>query len=162
MGLRRLFTPFLFFAFVIPLCGQVQLHSEVQSLLESASHALDRWHQLAPKVHCEDATQTQFRDACKLDVLTVGQRVQEAQTQIAHYRQLSAPELVDLFDAYESFRRVMEVVDNLNYAPDSYGEQNRRVFAEAYNTFVKVNGWFGGVVRISIQNTVNCSGRTHT
>ncbi len=56
----------------------------------------------------------------------------------------------------------MEVVDNLNYAPDSYGERNRRVFAQAYNTFVKVNGWFGGVVRISIQNTMNCSGRTHT
>lgn len=78
MKIRRLFTPFLFFAFVIPLWGQVQPDSEVHSLLESASHALEHWRELAPKVHCEDATQTQFRDACKLDVLTVGERVQEA------------------------------------------------------------------------------------
>jgi hypothetical protein len=50
----------------------------------------------------------------------------------------------------------------MNCAPDSYGEHNRRVFAEAYNTFVKVSGWFGGTVRDSIQHATKCSDRAHT
>ena len=91
----------------------------------------------------------------------MGERVQEAKAQIARYRQLSTPQVVDLFDAYQSFRRVMEVAENMNCVPYSYGEHNRQVFAETYNTFVKVNGWFGGVVRDSIQNAAKGSDQAH-
>jgi hypothetical protein len=67
----------------------------------------------------------------------MGERVQEAKAEIARYRQLTSPQAVDLFDAYQSFRRVLEVTENMNCAPDSYGEHNRRVFAEAYKRSLK-------------------------
>ena len=66
MELRRLFAPFLLFVFVIPLCGQVQSRAEVDSLLEAANKALDHYQHLAPSIHCEEATKTEFRDVCKI------------------------------------------------------------------------------------------------
>ena len=161
MKSHRLFPAFLLLAFATPVCAQVQSPSEVDSLLKAASKALDHWQQLAPDIRCEDATQTQFRDACTTNVQTMGERVQEARAEIAHYRQLPTPQLVDLFDAYQSLGRVMDVVGNMNCAPDSYGEHNRQLFAQAYNTFVKINGWFGGVVRTRIQNAAKCSDNAH-
>ena len=52
----------------------------------------------------------------------------------------------------------MDVLEDVSYvAPESYGEHNQRLFAEACNySFVKVNGWFGGVVRASIQDSAKC------
>ena len=154
MKLRRLFAPFLLFVFVIPLCGQVQSRSEVDSLLEAANKALGHYQQLAPGIHCEEATKTEFRDACKIGLETLEERVQEAKTEIARYRQSSTPQAVDLFDAYEVFRRVMIELEALNSVPDFYGERNQKLFAEAYNTFVKITGWFGGVVRDSIRDEI--------
>ena len=78
MKLHRLLPALLLSAFTIPVCGQARPLSEVDSLLNAASKALDHRQQLAPDIHCEDATQTQFRDACKIDVLAMGERVQEA------------------------------------------------------------------------------------
>lgn len=152
---------FLLFAFAVPICGQVQQPHEIDSLLKAASKALDHWQQLAPNIHCAEATQTEFRKACEISVRTMGERVQEADAQIARYRQLSTPEVVDLFDAYESFRRVWEVAEDMNCAPDFYGEHNSKVFAEAWNTYVKVTGWFENVVRDSIQDAAKCSIQTH-
>ena len=161
MKLHRLFSVFLLFAFAIPVCGQVLPPHEVDSLLQAANKALDHWQRLAPEIHCEDATQPQLREDCKTNVLGMGERVQEAKAEIARYRKISSPQVVDLFDAYESFRRVMEVAENMNCAPYFYGDRNRQVFAETYNTFVKVNGWFGGVVRDSIQNAAKGSDQAH-
>lgn len=152
MKLGRLLTPFLLFVFVIPVDAQVQLRSEIDSLLEAASKALDHYQQLAPGIHCEEATKTEFRDACKIGLETLESRVQEAKAEIARYRQNSTAQAVDLFDAYEVFRRVMIELEALNSMPEFYGERNQQLFAEAYNTFVKVTGWFGGVVRESIRD----------
>jgi hypothetical protein len=158
MKLRRLTLASLLFVSAIPICAQTQSLSEVDSLLQGASKALDRWQQLAPGIHCEDATQIQLRDDCKNNVLSMGERVQEAKTQIVLYRQLSTPQPVDLFDAYQSFRRVMEIAENMNCAPYGFRERTRRAFAETYNAFVKVNDWFGGVVRTAIQDAPKSSG----
>jgi hypothetical protein len=159
MKLRRLFTPFLLFAFVIPLCAQVQSRSEIDSLLQAANKALDHYQQLAPGIHCEEATKAEFRDTCKIGLETLEERVQEARTEIARYRRSSAPPAVNLFDAYEIFRRVMVELEDLNSLPDFYGERNQQLFAEAYNTFVKITAWFGGVVRDSIRDAEKCPDR---
>ena len=159
MKLCRLFVPFLLLAFVIPLCGQVQSRSEVDSLLEAANKALDHYQHLAPGIHCEEATKTAFRDICQIGLETLEERVQEAKTEIARCRQNSTPQAVDLFDAYEVFRRVMIELEAINSVPDFYGERNQQLFAEAYNTFVKVTGWFGGVVRDSVRDVEKCSDR---
>jgi hypothetical protein len=161
--LHRLLASFLLLGFAIPIYGQVQPQSEVESLLRAASKALDHYQKLAPGIHCEEATSKEFRDTCKLTLETLAERTQEAEAEIALYRQRSTPQITDLFDAYESFRRVMAVVEDVNYTtPASYGEHNKRLFAEAYNTFVKVNGWFGGVVRIKIQDAERCYDHGHT
>ncbi len=163
MKLRRLFAPFLLFAFVMPACGQVQSRSEVDSLLEAANKALDHYQHLAPSIHCDEATKMEFRDACKIELETLEERVEEAKAKIARYRQSSRPQVVDLFDTYEIFRRVMIELEALNSLPDFYGGRNQQLFAEAYNTFVKVTGWFGGVVRDNIQDAEKCSDRVgHT
>ena len=161
MKSHRLFPAFLVFAFAIPIWGQVR-PGEVDSLLKGASNALDHWRQLASGIHCEEAAQQDFRDACKIDLETMKGRVQESNVEIARYRQQSTPQVVDLFDAYESFGRVWEIVEGMSRAADSYGEQNRQVLVDAYNTFVKVNGWFGAVMRASIQDAAKCSDHGHT
>lgn len=159
MKLQQLFPVLLLFTF--PVCAQVQSQPEVNSLLMTASNALDHWQQLAPQIRCDDVIRTQSRKDCPSVVLGMGERVQEAKAQIVTYRQLSAPQPVDLFDAYESFRRVMELAETMPSVLDSYGEHNQQVLAETYNTFVKVNGWFGGVVRSSIENAARCSDHAH-
>jgi hypothetical protein len=146
----------LLLAFVIPLCGQVQSRSEVDSLLEAANKALDHYQHIAPGIHCEEATKTAFRDICKIELETLEERVQEAKTEVVRCR---TPQAVDLFDAYEVFRRVMIELEAINSVPDFYGERNQQLFAEAYNTFVKVTGWFGGVVRDRIRDVQKCSDR---
>jgi hypothetical protein len=162
MKLHLLFAAFLALVSAVPLCGQGQPQSEVESLLRAASTALDHYQQLAPSIHCEEATTAELRDACKNTLGTLADRVPEAREKIARSRQSSPPQVLDLFDAYESFRRVMAVVEDVNYMPAPYGEHNRVLFAKAYNTFVKVDAWFGGVVRQSIQTAEGCSSRGRT
>jgi hypothetical protein len=161
MGLKRLIPLLLAFASSILICAQVQEPHEVDSLLKAVSKALDHWQQLAPEIHCNDAKQSDFRKACELNVQTMGERVQKAEMEIARYRQRSAPEVVDLFDAYESFRRVMVAAGDMNSAAQIYGEHNRKVIAETYNTYVKVTAWFGGVVRDSIQSATKSPDESH-
>jgi hypothetical protein len=148
MQLRRLFPVIAVFALAVPVFAQ----EPVDPLLKAASKALDHYQQIAPGIRCEDATTKELRDSCKITLEDLETRVQDAKAQIARYRQLSKPQAVDLFDAYESFRRVMDRVESLNFAPEFYGEHNRVLFAEAYNTLVKVTGWFEGVVRETIQD----------
>jgi hypothetical protein len=157
MKLRRLLAPFLLFALAIPVCGQVQPRSDVDTLLERANGALDHYRQIAPSIHCEEAVRTEFRDACKMVLESLEERVQEAKTEIARCRQNSASKAVDLFDAYEAFRRIMEELEVLNSVPEVYGGRNQPPLAEAYNTFVKVTAWFGGVVRDSIRDAGKCN-----
>lgn len=157
MKLHRMIPVLLLIAISAPPCCHAQT-PEVESLLQSASHALDHYEELAPGIHCQDVVQKEFRDACTAARETLGERVREAKAEIARYRQRPRPEAADLFDAYESFRRVMDVLENVNYvAPESYGEHNQQLFAEAYNSLVKVTGWFGGVVRAGIQASAKCA-----
>lgn len=159
MRLHRMVPTLLFFAIGAPLCGRAQ-SPEVESLLKAASQALDHYEQLAPGIHCQNVPQKEFRKACTAARETLEERVRDAKAEIARYRQRPTPQAVDLFDAYESFRRVLDVLEDVSYvAPDSYGEHNKQLFAKAYNSFVKVNGWFGGVVKASIQDTAKCPDR---
>lgn len=162
MKLRRVLPAILLFVFGIPVCAQVLPPHEVDSLLTAASNALDHWQQLAPQIHCEDAIQSQLREDCKTNVLGMGERVQDAKAQIARYRQQSTPQVVHLFDAYQSFRRVLELAEDMNFTPYFYGERNQQALAETYNNFVKINGWFEGVVRESILDAAKCSDHTRT
>jgi hypothetical protein len=147
------FAAWLMFTLAIPAHGR----EPIDPLLQAASKALDHYQQLAPGIHCEDATTKEFRDACKIALDDLKSRVQEANAEIARYRRLPNPQAVDLFDTYQVFRRVMDAVDRLTCAPDFYGRHNQRLFAEAYNTFVKITGWFGGVVRETIDDAGKCS-----
>jgi hypothetical protein len=159
MKLHRLFPVLLVFALAVPADGR----EPVGPLLQAASKALDQYQQnLAPGFHCEDATTTESREACKITLETLGARVQEAKAEIARYRQLSSPQPVDLFDAYQAFRRVMELVESFTGASESYGERNRQLSAETYNSFVKITGWFGGVMRDTIRDADKCSERGHS
>jgi len=83
----------------------------------------------------------------------LGRDVQDAKKNIARYRALATPQPVDLFDIYEIFQKIMGAISELGYVDDLYGESNRVLFAEAYNSFVKITLWFGGEVR----NTLQCS-----
>jgi hypothetical protein len=152
MKLHRMVPALFFFAIGVSLCGHAQ-PPEIEPLLKAASQALDHYEQLAPGILCQNVQEKEFRNACTAARETLGERVQEAKAEIARYRQRPRPQAVDLFDAYESFRRVFAVLEDVSYVdPDSYGEQNKRLFAEAYNSFVKVTAWFGGVVKASIQD----------
>lgn len=145
------------------LSGRARGREPVDLVLQAASQAIDQYQQkLAPGFHCEDVTTTSVREDCKNIVRGLGERVEEAKAGILRYRQRSGPEPVDLFDAYQSFRRVMELVESLTAASESYGERNRQLSSETYNSFVKITGWFGGVVRETIQDADRCSGRGHS
>jgi len=148
-----LFAVSLMFALAIPAHGR----EPIDPLLQAASKALDHYQQLAPGIHCEDATTKALRDACKISLDDLKSRVQEAKAEIARYRRLPNPQAVDLFDTYQVFRRVMDEVETLNFAPGFYGEHHQQLFAEAYNTFVKITGWFGGVLRETIDDAGKCS-----
>ena len=110
MKLHRMIPVLLLIAISAPPCCHAQT-PEVESLLQSASHALDHYEELAPGIHCQDVVQKEFRDACTAARETLGERVREAKAEIARYRQRPRPEAADLFDAYESFRRVMDVLE---------------------------------------------------
>jgi len=160
MKLRRVLPVVLFFAIGVPLHGQAPSQLEVNSLLTRASSALDHYQQLAPGIHCENVGEPKFRDACTAATQTLIERVEEAKSQIALYRQQSKPQPADLFEAYEKFRRVLAVLEDVSYVdPDSYGDHNKQLFAEAYNSFVKVDIWFEGVVEANIQNNAKCPDR---
>jgi hypothetical protein len=132
MKLHQRFFALLLFALAIPIYGQVQPQPDIDSLLKAANKALDHYHQVAPGIHCEQATTAEFRDARKITVEGLGTRVQEAKAEIARYRQLSSRQVDDLFDAYEIFRRVMEplVILSLTPEPELWGEHNQQLFAE--------------------------------
>jgi hypothetical protein len=147
-----LFVVSLMFALAIPAHGR----EPIDPLLRAASKALDHYQQLAPGIHCEDATTKELRDSCKIALDDLKSKVHEASAEIARYRRLPNPQAVDLFDTYQAFRRVMDEVDRLNFAQDFYGEHNQQLFAEAYNTFVKITGWFGGVARDAIEDAGKC------
>lgn len=154
MKIQRLVPVFLLFAIGVPLYIRDQPQPEVDSLLNAASSALNHYQQLAPGIHCENVQKPEFRNACTAVTQTLAERVEEAKSEIALYRQRPNPQPVDLFDAYESFRRVLALLEDVSYVdPDSYGEHNKQLFAKAYNSFVKVNAWFGGVVKATIQAT---------
>ena|ERR1022692_604594 len=153
MKLHRLSPVLLLFVLAVPVQGR----ESIEPLLQAASKALDHYQQLAPSIRCEDATTTDLGFVCKESLLSLGTRVQEAKAAIARYRQLSTPQAADLFDAYQAFRRVMEGVESLTAASGSYGERNKPHFADAYNSFVKITGWFGNVVRETIQDADKCS-----
>jgi hypothetical protein len=140
------------FAAALPIHAQAQ-HEKIDSLLEAASLALDRYQQLAPGVRCDEAIGQSLRDSCKEGMEMLGERVQEAKEKIARYRRLPAPAVVDLFDIYELFHRIMDGIEIAQGPPEYYGKHNEEAFAAIYNNFVKVTGWFGGVVRDEIQNS---------
>ena len=83
----------------------------------------------------------------------LGRDVQDAKNNIARYRALAAPQSVGLFDIHEIFEKIMEGIGDLGYAGDLYGETNRALFAEAYNSFVKITLCFG----VDVRNTLQCS-----
>ena len=64
---------------------------------------------------------------------------------------LPSPWICSIFT--KSSRRSWQGISDLGYVGDLYGETNRALFAEAYNSFVKITLWFGGEVR----NTLQCS-----
>jgi hypothetical protein len=58
MKLHRLFPVLLVFVLAVPAHGR----EPIDPLLQAAGKALDHYQQLAPGIHCEDATTTEFRD----------------------------------------------------------------------------------------------------
>jgi hypothetical protein len=141
---RRLLPLLLVFAFTGALPGQVPSKARIDSLLQAANNALDHYQTLAPSIRCNHANGV-------LEML--GRDVQDAKKNIARYRALAAPQSVDLFDIYEIFENILGGISELGYVGDPCGESNRVLFAEAYNSFVKMTGWFGYEVR----NTLQCS-----
>jgi hypothetical protein len=153
MKTHRLFPTLLLFACAVPLHGQVRRQAQFDSLLRGASDALDRYEQLAPGIHCEDATEKALRDSCKTVLETLGSDVREAKEGIARCRELSTPSRADLFDIYQMFQKIMAEVGELGYAGELYGEHNRELFAKVWNNFVKFTGWFGAEVRAGPPDT---------
>jgi hypothetical protein len=153
MNVYRLFPVLLLFAYAVPSYGQVQPQARVGSLLQAVSDALDHYQQLAPGIHCEDATEKTLGDSCKVVLEMLGRDAQDAKEKIARYHQLSNPQLINLFDMYQVLEQIMAGIGNLGCAAESYGEHNRVLFAEAYNSFVKIDGWFRNEMRDAIQET---------
>jgi len=155
------FLPLLFLALAIPVRGQTKLPSKVDSLLQSASEALNNYQQqIAPDIHCADETEEPLRYACEVFLERLNSDVQDAATKIATYRQLTTPQSVDLFDIYEDFHGIMDDVRLLAAYSESYelhSQHNHDLFADTHNNFVKLTPWFGSVVRDSIQQTDKCS-----
>jgi hypothetical protein len=150
---RRLLPLLLVFAFPGALPGQVPSKARIDSLLQAASNALDHYQTLAPSIRCNDANEKTLRDSCNVVREMLRRGVQDAKKSIARHRALAAPQSVDLFDIYEIFRKIMEGISDLGYVGDLYGETNRAMFAEAYNSFVKITLCFG----VDVRNTLQCS-----
>jgi len=152
MRLRSLMLLACAFALAVLTQAQTQSQQEIDSLLKGASLSLDRYQQLAPDVRCDEAIEQSLRDSCKEEMQMLSERVQEAREKLARYRQSPAPAVVDLFDIYEIFHRIMEGIEVAQLPVEFYGEHNQRALARIYNNFVKVTAWVGGVVRDEIQN----------
>jgi hypothetical protein len=150
---RPLLPILLVFAFTSALPGQVPSKARIDSLLKGASKALDHYQTLAPSIRCDHAHEKTLRDSCNIVLEMLGRDVQDAKENIARYRALATPQLVDLFDIYEFLQKIMGGISELQYGGDLYGESNRALFAEAYNSFVKMTGWFG----VEVRNTLQCS-----
>jgi hypothetical protein len=146
MKLHRLFL-LLLIVFAVPSHGQVRPQARVGSLLLAVSDGLDHYEQLAPAIRCEDATEKTLRDSCKIVLEMLGRDVKDAREKIAHYNQLSDPQLADLFDIYQVLQQVMEGIGKLSYASELYGEHNSVLFADAYNHLTKIDSWFGSEIR---------------
>jgi len=143
------------FVLALPTYAQKQSRQEIDSLLDGANQSLDRYPELASDVRCDEATRQSLRDSCKEDMEMLAERVHEAKENLARYRHSPAPAVVDLFDIYERFHKIMEGSEVAQLPVEFYGEHNQRAFARIYNNFVKVTAWVGGLVRNQIQN-VEC------
>ncbi|HYA24584.1 MAG TPA: hypothetical protein VEF05_10515 [Terriglobales bacterium] len=152
MSLQTLILVACTFAAAIPIRAQAQPSQEINALLEGASHSLDRYKELASDVRCDEATRQSLRESCKRDMEMLSERVQETKEKLARYRQSPAPAVVDFFDIYEMFHRIMEGTEVAQLPSEFYGEHNQRAFARIYNNFVKITAWVGGVARDEIQN----------
>jgi hypothetical protein len=150
------FLPLFFLTFAIPARGQSkQPPSKVDSLLRSASDRLNNYQQqIAPDIHCADETEEALRYACEVYLKKLNDAVQDAATNIANYRQVTTPQTVDLFDIYEDFHRILFNAELLAAHSDSYelhSQHNHELFADTYNNFIKLTGWFGSVMRDGIK-----------
>jgi len=152
MSLRSLILIACVFAAALPIDAQTEADQEIHSLLDRASSSLDRYKVLALAVRCDETIRQTLRDSCRDNMLMLADRVEEAKEKLAHYNQLTVPGPVDLFDVYEAFHRIMEGIQATGQPQGLYGEHDQRAFAKIYNNFVKVTGWFGGVVRHEIEN----------
>jgi hypothetical protein len=157
MNLHRLFPVLLLFAYAVPSHGQVQPQARVGSLLQAVSDALDHYQQLAPGIHCEDATEKTLGDSCKVVLEMLGRDAQDAKEKIARYHQLSNPQLINLFDIYQILQQIMAGIGNLSCVSELYGEHNSVLFADAYNHLTKIDSWFGSEIRDAIQEKGNRS-----
>jgi len=150
---RPLLPILLVFTFTAALSGQLPPKARIDSPLQAASKALDHYQTLAPSIRCDHANEKTLRDSCNIVLEMLGRDVQDAKKKIARYRALATPQPVDLFDIYEIFQNILGEISELGYVGDLYGESNRILFAEAYNSFVKMTGWFG----VEVRNTLQCS-----
>jgi hypothetical protein len=155
MSLRSLILTACVFAVAVPINAQTESEQEIHSLLERAGSSLDRYKELAADVRCDETIRQSLRDSCRDNIAMLADRVEEAKEKLTRYNQLPAPGLVDLFDIYDAFHRIMEGIQATGQPQGLYGERDQRAFAKIYNNFVKVTGWFGGVVRHEIENR-NC------
>lgn len=157
MHLQRLLPVLLMFASTVPVHAQPRTQHEVDSVLQGASLSLENYREIARGINCDDVTGQTFRYSCQVTLEMLAKDVKEADGRIMHYRQLSNPQAVDLFDIYEVFHKIMDGVGTLGATQEFYGEHNRQSFAQAYNNFVKLMAWFGNVVRETIRDTSKCS-----
>ena len=161
MSLHRLLPILLAFTFAAPIHAQVWPPAHLDVLLKDANNALDHYQQLAPGINCKDATLKTIRGDCKIVLKMLASDVQYAKERIASFHQMSGPQPVDLFDIYQAFQKIMEDVGLLGCPQELYGKHNRVLFAETYNTFVKVTLWFGGEVRNTMQGVERSSDCGH-
>jgi hypothetical protein len=83
---RHLLPIVLAFAFTGALPGQVPSWARIDSLLQTASKALDHYQILAPSIRCDHATERTLCDSCKATLEMLGRDVQDAKKNIARYR----------------------------------------------------------------------------
>jgi hypothetical protein len=136
---RRLLPLLLVFAFTGALPGQVPSKARIDSLLQAASNALDHYQTLAPSIR----RIMPMRKRSVIPATACGKCSEE----MFRTRRRTSHAIV------RSPQKIMEGISDLGYVGDLYGETNRALFAEAYNSFVKITLWFGGEVR----NTLQCS-----
>ncbi len=162
MSPHRLLPVLLAFTLVVPIHGQVRPQSHLDILLKDVNQALGHYQHFAPDINCKDATLKTLRHDCEIVLEMLASDVQYAKEKLASYQQLVTPQPVDLFDIYQAFQKVMEDIEILGCPQELYGKHNRVLFAEAYNTFVKLNGWFASEVRNTMQGAERSSECGHS